>query len=300
VGAQFNDVGVSGHVKTCSPTQSVFFETTGPGVAKGPVAGCIPAPVGLVGWWPFDELAAPLAQDIAGSYQNDGTYAGAPTPVVAIVQHGLQLDGVDDCVEVPDQSELNLGTGNFSIDAWVLVRDAHGTRTILDKRHVGARDDETVTGYHLFVNDGYLCLQLADGTATNYCSDVALADGQWHHVAVTVTRGSATGIRWYLDGRPSAATDNPLSHQGSLNNSNPLLFGRNEDMIYWWSGALDEVEIFNRVLANSEVAAIFAAGSDGKCKQFSVGRDRAAAGLSDEGPPSPLAWRVRDEVVRPV
>ena len=34
----------------------------------------------------------------------------------------------------------------------------------------------------------------------------------------------------------------------------------------FWPGLIDEVEIFNRALLPSEIADIFNAGSEGKCK----------------------------------
>jgi hypothetical protein len=216
----------------------------------------------MVSWWPFDELAGPVAHDIAG-FPNDGTYVGAPTPGVAVVQQGLAFDGVDDYVAVPNQSELNLGIGNFSIDAWVKLQSPTVVHTILDKRSISG---SVVTGYLLFVSAGHLCLQLADGTATNYSSNLAVADGLWHHVAVTVERGVSTGIRWYLDGNLSTPTQNPTAHQGSLTNSSPLLLGKNAGPSYWLYGALDEVEIFNRVLSPQEIQGIFDAYAAGKCK----------------------------------
>lgn len=228
---------------------------------------CALAPSDMVSWWPFDEPGGPVAHDIAG-YPNDGTYVGAPTPVPGVVQLALEFDGVGDYVQVPDQAELNLGTGDFTIDAWVRLESSTPVHTILDKRSVSS---SAVAGYLLFTNSGYLCLQLADGTHTNYPSGLFVADGQWHHVAVTVDRDSTTGIRWYLDGNLGPVVHDSTAHPASLDNSAPLLFAKNADLSYWLHGALDEVEIFDRVLSAQEVRSIFDAQSAGKCKCYCCG-----------------------------
>jgi len=89
---------------------------------------------------------------------------------------------------VPNHPEVNFGTSDFSIDAWIyfvqyksLVADA----IILDKLQGGNQ------GYSFYVDNGELGLQLADGSSsgvTSYPSTILLPEGQWAHVAVTVER----------------------------------------------------------------------------------------------------------------
>ena len=40
----------------------------------------------------------------------------------------------------------------------------------------------------------------------------------------------------------------------------------NGQFIGFWNGLIDEVEVFNRALSDSEIQAIYSAGSAGKCK----------------------------------
>jgi len=72
-------------------------------------------PPGMVGWWTFDETSGPTANDIAGATNNLGTWMNGPTPVTGKVAGALSFDGVNDFVEVPDDPELNFGTGDFSM-----------------------------------------------------------------------------------------------------------------------------------------------------------------------------------------
>jgi len=42
-------------------------------------------------WWPFDEASGPIANDIAGTVNNIGTYQGSPTPVAGMVSQRALL-----------------------------------------------------------------------------------------------------------------------------------------------------------------------------------------------------------------
>jgi hypothetical protein len=56
-----------------------------------------------------------------------------PTSVPGKVDSALSSSSKN-YVQVPNHSELNFGTGDFSIDAWVRTKATTGRRTIVDKR----------------------------------------------------------------------------------------------------------------------------------------------------------------------
>lgn len=174
-------------------------------------------------------------------------------------------------MSAPDATKINFGTGDFSIDAWIQTSNASTTQAIVDKR---SGDNVSVfTGYHLFTFQGNLGVQLADGlgggiTATNFVSATNVANGAFHHVAVTVDRDSATGGNLYVDG-VSVLTFDPTGRPGSLTNTAELRFGRNCPNTLadnFFNGVIDEVELFNVALSATDVQSIFNAGSAGKCK----------------------------------
>ena len=142
--------------------------------------------------------------------------------------------------------------------------------TILDKR---SGTPPAIKGYHLFVLEEALGLQLADGLGSGFSSYLSpdltppLTDGNWHHVAVTVRRTRQAGIRWYHNGALFGIND-PTDRLGSLENGSPLRVGARSGLAPsgWFRGDLDELEIYNRVLRPEEVAGIFGAGQLGKCK----------------------------------
>jgi len=71
---------------------------------------------GVVGSWHFDEGSGTTAYDTSGN-DNDGTINGA-TWVDGKFGRALDFDGVDDYVEIPDDSSLDI-TEAITIEAWV-------------------------------------------------------------------------------------------------------------------------------------------------------------------------------------
>lgn len=288
--------------------------------------GCITPPSGLLEWWPLDETSGNVVNNLIshpipghGSDLHNGTTnpgaissSSGPAAVPGKVAGALQFDGVDDFVEVPDGSgTLSHGnpTSDFTIDAWVKVdsQDASGVRPIVDKRFdfPDSQDPNVPTrGYALYLYNGKLGFQLADDMAglspicdsgppftancTNYGSTSPnVADGQWHHVAVTVQRTGSPTVTLYVDGSPVLTKG---ARTGNANNSIPLLIGSGYPIVIskpFFKGAIDELEIFNRALTQQEIQGIFKAGPAGKCKP--------KPGGCVTPPPDMVAWYPMDE-----
>ena len=225
---------------------------------------CVPPPAGLVLWLPLDELTGTTTANLY-SAGNNGTLVNSPVATTGYVRNSLSFDGASRSVDVPDYAAINPGAGDLSIDAWVKRNPTSGTTTriIVDKR-----SSSVGPGYSLAVSFGNLIFSQGDPTGQTNHRDTSTvpADDQWHFVAVTVNRASATGGRFYIDGTPTGTFD-PTIRPGSLNNANSFQIGRSA----WggnspWVGGLDEVEMFNRALSANEVAAIYNARSAGKCR----------------------------------
>jgi len=240
---------------------------------------CVTPPSNMVAWYSFDQTGG-FQYDLANG--NTATAYGT-TSVTGEVANALLFDGTDDYVEAPDQPWLNMGTGNLSIDAWVKISNSAGLVVLVDKRQSGGIPDfarrwgcppfecSRPSGYHFFLGNGRLGLQLADGAGyANYASTTAVpADNQWHLIAVTVVRTSHTGGIWYLDGHQIDQPFDPTGHTGSLNSDATLDIGVRQSGLGgggFFNGGLDELEIFNRALSAAEVLSLYQAGSAGKCK----------------------------------
>ena len=227
---------------------------------------CIEPPDNLVAWWPLDENTGNISADIVGG--NNGQWIGSPSPVVGKVDGALSVSGPSKHVEVPDDSDLNFGMGDFSIDCWIRTETTTGVQMFIDKRSSGP--DSNVHGYALYLYNGNLTLQLSDGTGgvRNYFSSLNVTPEEWHMVAATVERSIPTSLGYlvfYVDDVNQVIISNSLP--GDLTNNGDLMFGNDLFFIHYsFSGYIDEVEMFNRALTASEVLQIYQANSAGKCK----------------------------------
>ncbi len=247
---------------TCIAVEGTFDV---PGICE---RTCAPQPLSLAAWWSFDETAGPTAADHLA--RNDGQYGGSPTPGSGRVGGALEFDGIKDFLTVADGPDLDFGTGDFSIVTWLRTTQHTGAQSILDKRAGGI-------GYHLYLFRGRLGLQLADGGYSNYTSNVLVADGLWHLVAVTVERGRPDGIRWYLDGQEVGPRADPTAHPGTLDSPAPLVLAvRTTLKDGWWQGALDELALVSRALTPAEIQRLNAAAQVGLCRCAVAPRGLAA------------------------
>ena len=256
---------------------------------------CIPPPNNMVGWWTGDNNA----NDISG-LNNNGILHGGATYVSGKVANAFNVSGIADYISVPDNSSLNFGRNNLSIDAWVRTADSNNVLSIVQKQ---AGTPSNPIGYILFIVQGKLSFQLGDGSfALNHpVTNVQIADGKWHFVAVTVDRKNTAGGRLYIDGS-TVLTFDPTTRSNSITNTSALIIANRQigSITARFQDQIDEVEIFNRVLSTGEVYSIFAADSVGKCKQGTLlgsicgvkFNDVNGNGVRDAGEPGLPNWQI--------
>src|SRR4029077_10627395 len=93
-----------------------------------------------------------------------------------------------------------------------------------------------------------------------------LRDGNFHHVAVSVVRGSSTGGNLFVDGQVVLHFD-PTSVVGDLSSAQPFRIGNHASSFVnaFFKVRIDEVSLYARALGSNEVLAIYNAGAAGKC-----------------------------------
>jgi hypothetical protein len=226
---------------------------------------CVRPPSGIVAWYTGE----------VGSDANDATATfdavvpraegvltnGAALTPSGKVGGGFRLDGVNDYVHVPDKPKLRLGT-QFTISAWIFARDTSGTgRVILDKG-----TSSTSPAYGLRLNHGQpaLIIRSVSCSQTILANQIPpLADSCWHHIVAT-RQGNLAKI--YVDG-VLAASDN-ITCFGSPASTQPLeIGGLPGDPSSCFAGFIDEVVLWNRALASTEISGLWAAGSEGMCRE---------------------------------
>ncbi len=232
---------------------------------RATAASCVSAPPGLVGWWSGDGNALDIASTNNGTLQG-----GATATATGEVGQAFSFNGSTAYVSVPDNAALR--PTNLTVEAWVLFNSLNssgnasaGQQYIVFKQNTRTSWFE---GYYLGKERGtggdhfVFGVSSSAGTGVEADSGPIVATNVWYHVAGV--RGPNT-IQLYLNGQLVATTAVTFAQNyGTL----PLFFG-SSGASFWdgkLNGLLDEVSLYNRALASNEIAAIFAAGSAGKCK----------------------------------
>ena len=257
--------------------------TRGEPRASQNTTGCIAPREGLVSWWSGNGDANDLEGRNNGSLVNGAAFFNSGK-----VDQAFLLDGIDDHVRVEDSASLDI-TDQLSIEGWIYptaftVRyslilskwDAVG----VEQRSYGMGLDSTNNKVYFRVSpDGR---EWGVRVGTVYASS-AIPLFQWTHVAGTYDGQS---MRIYVDGELS----NQVAHdQGIYSGSCDVGLGAGVcgvgygDFRYPFKGLLDEISIYDRALTTSEIQAIYAAGSNGKCRRSAI------TGRVSDGAGNPIA-----------
>jgi Concanavalin A-like lectin/glucanases superfamily len=226
---------------------------------------CTPPPSDIISWWP----AEGNANDIVSG--NNGIATNI-TYTIGEVGNAFNFNGSNAYVRVPASSNLNVGIGNgFTFETWINP----ATLNPQPLAEWNSNSGDSGIGAHFWISEGKFfpgpagCLYAnlvdtgggdhyfsTDGgvATTNSYQHIALTYDEASGVAVIYSNGVAvqtsnlgtfipqTSFDFYLGGRPSG-------------------FGAGST----YGGVMDEPSLYNRALSSNEVAAIYNAGSGGKC-----------------------------------
>jgi len=159
----------------------------------------------------------------------------------------LSFDGIDDALQIPDSSTLE--PRNVSVSVWAKNTLTPATTTydqlILSKDTTSY----TSTGYALTWGWGDDFYWRAGNGATQNLVTMTLSRGAWHHLVGTFRNGEQ---KLYVDG--VLINTNTLTFEIPYN-AFPLSIGKVGT--YRLQGVIDEVRIYNRILSQDEVTALY-------------------------------------------
>jgi hypothetical protein len=244
-------------------------------------AACIAPPSGMTSWYTGDGTANDFLGSNNGTLQNGAGFAGGE------VGQAFSLDSTkQQFVSLPSNVFPYPATGAtstqpVSVDAWFSTTTGG---VILGQQGV-APPPNSPSGYvpAIYVGtDGYLYAelfwnggvhQISSGPPAN---NLPVNDRKFHFVAVTYD-GTTEAV--YLDGallgslgsqqQPFTQLGYSASYQYQIGTGYTVGWPAGNAGIngyFYFQGRIDEVEIFNRALAPSEIQAIFSAANAGKCK----------------------------------
>ncbi len=274
--------------RALSVAEVLSVQSAGPaGQCRPPVCSPVSARKSLVGWYSFEETSGVIWQDRAG--QNN-YLAGTAEQVNGQTGSAAQFARVPaggGLRTIDGAPELDMGTGNFTIAAWIRYFPASGgRRAIVDKQG----DDASATtgaggGYALMLDGGYLRLSMTpagmprSAASAWVANGTRLDDGRWHQVAAVVDRARATP-ELYVDGKlESYGPGRGSMVTASINSGSPLNVGGFSSEVSETVGAIDELTIFNAALTPGDVQTIVDAAGTGYCRRNDQGCIAPPAGL---------------------
>ncbi|MHC4739310.1 MAG: LamG-like jellyroll fold domain-containing protein, partial [Planctomycetota bacterium] len=238
-----------------------------------------PASAGLVSWWKLDDGGGSTAVD-SGSAGNNGSVNG-PLWVTGKLNGGLDFDGVDDYVEIPNESDYDM-TSSITVAVWLKLDPGDTTTNFMSfvtkgRESAWALQRNARTSNASFVLNGLTSWDGLIGSANVF-------DGEWHHVA-GVYDGSRISL--YVD----ATEDTFMDVTGSIGTNDWGVFiGSNAEDVNSASGyrhcngIVDDVRIYDHALNESEIAVL--AGFDPAYPRNPNPRD----GAKSIDPDQDLSW----------
>ena len=203
-----------------------------------------PSAAGLVAAYAFDEGAGPTATDASGS-GNTGLVAGATWTAQGRFGSALVFDGANDWVAVSDAASLDL-TAGLTLEAWVFPTVSTGWRTVILKEQPG----QQVYALYSSTNNSTPAGQVyVNAAGQRVHGPSALPANTWTHLATTY---DGAVQRLYVNGVQVASRvqTGPVRVSDS-----PLRIGGNSVWGEFFQGRIDEVRIYSRALAPSEIQA---------------------------------------------
>ncbi|SEM24016.1 Concanavalin A-like lectin/glucanases superfamily protein [Syntrophus gentianae] len=216
----------------------------------------------LIGHWGFEEGSGTTANDSSSNTLN-GTINNAAYTTGKVGSYALAFNGSNSFVEVAYSALLNPDT--VSISLWFNPGSSQVMwADLLDKGH-GAGTTPYYGGYVLqyhepvdgppytqgTINTGY-------GNGSTFPSmntGSSYLDNTWHHLVAAL---GADGMALYVDNQLITSG----AGQGAIvDNDSSLYFGRHRTLGRYFSGLIDDVQIYEGVLTADDVDRLYSQGT---------------------------------------
>ena len=221
-------------------------------------------PTGMVAKYDFEnDFLDSTANDLAGVLTDGGGLAFEHVSDGYYICLNNEL-AEKTFVTLPSSSLFDFGADMpFSVAVWVRTTadfSSGGPSIVANKDWNSGRNPGWTLGVG---SNGRYEFNVGDGT--NRCDydgpSGALTDGQWHHVAFSMTRGPEGVLTLYLDGK---VVDQKSCAVGSVSSVYPTVIGTDgrggASYPKYYSGDLDKVVIFAFALEHAQLFALYSQG----------------------------------------
>lgn len=186
---------------------------------------------------------ASRAAVLGGAQETDGVSGGA-----------LSFDGVDDAVRLPYSDRLPLGTKDFTVSLWFRYTATTGDQPFLWMGGVGTTQPQVWLRGEPAGNHVRALITTRVGPTTVHTTSVVTAgaynDGAWHQA---VLRRGGGQLTLSVEGTAVSTAD----IVGSVSRNSPfgVHVGQRMDSMQYFTGSIDEVHVWERLLTDDELAA---------------------------------------------
>lgn len=216
----------------------------------------------VISGWRLNDISGNLVDSIGS---NDLTATDVTYSVPGKVGTCVSFSGVSTSKGIitnANQVGLNIPNGDERSVAFWFKTSSTNQQIMLDKRTVSDSSPGAFQ-YYLFPSGAVEIYYQADGgsTVTLDSATTGLNDGNWHLIVTTFTR-TTTGLRLFIDNVEDANSPKNSGALGAIASSGDFTLGcSNFSTAYQYTGQLDEVVIWNRVISPPERSVLWNGGA---------------------------------------
>ncbi|MCG8585342.1 MAG: DUF1553 domain-containing protein, partial [Pirellulales bacterium] len=221
-------------------------------------AGAVAEPEGLIAHYTLDGPTDAPIKSIAGDVK-PGKAVSGPVQSEGVFGGAYKFNGTSYC-DLGDVANFER-TDKFSYGAWIkIVTPQPQGGAVLARMN----DGNGHRGWDLFIQGDKVAAHLIhkwNSDALKVATKSSLTAGKWHHVFVTYDGSSKPqGLRIYIDGKPQETIVEANSLKSTTRSGTELRIGRRNPGAGYKDGLIDDVRIYGRELAATEIAQL--AGSN--------------------------------------
>ncbi|MGK9476082.1 LamG-like jellyroll fold domain-containing protein [Melioribacter sp. OK-6-Me] len=214
----------------------------------------------VIAYWKFDEGKNFTVNDFMQFHINGTAYLiNENSWTEGINNKALLFDGVDDYVEIPHHGSIDFSNESFSISCWFKITDMKETSMYLVHKGSFVKDPLTKKSgkwYGLEIKNNELRFSIDDDTnkTTAKLTNLSnfLSEG-WNNI-IGVRDAQNRKVRIFLNGNIADEVDDLT---GDISERENMFFGNCSDKNSSFSGALDELKIFNYAIEKEEAEQIY-------------------------------------------
>lgn len=194
---------------------------------------------GLLGFWTMDrdDIGGNIVKDVSGN-TNHGQASGNPKIVQGKIEEAFEFDGIDDFIKLPNFGEES----SVSVEVWAIANkpfpDIRGLVSTFDPPQW-----KPGSVHFKFEANNIDILKNGGGRI-----QVPAEPNKWYHVTYT-SDVKNNELKLYVNGE----LINKTVAGAELNNLTSLRIGSEHEGRYF-SGILDEVHIYKRILSEKEIS----------------------------------------------